>query len=83
MEAGEWEDSRGRRGLTQVPSEAVMGGNDSPHMLSNGERKKEDSYRLSNRLVLVVRRRDGPGRGFPVFGVALIVSSAWTAPACF
>lgn len=52
---GEWRQESGKTagagsGPTQVPSEAVTGGNDSPHILSNGERNQEDSYCLSNRL---------------------------------
>lgn len=50
MEAGEWEDSRGRKGAHPSAIRSCDGGNDSPHMLSNGERNQEDSYCLSNRL---------------------------------
>lgn len=73
-EAGGWEDSGGRRGdLTQVPSEAVTSrGNDSLYVLYDQERKQVASYCLSNGLLSVVSRRDGPGRGLPVFRVALI-----------
>lgn len=52
---------RGRRGAHPSAIRSCDGGTDSPHMLSNGERKQEDSYCLSNRLVLVVGRRGGPG----------------------
>lgn len=74
-EAGGWGDSGGRRGdLTQVPSEAVTsrGMTRSASCTTDQERKQVASYCLSNGLLSVVSRRDGPGRGLPVFRVALI-----------